>query len=58
MPGIASIESQTRPNLEKTLLELGLSDGSSILVADQTTPNALVFKLRMAAPPDQDVDMI
>ena len=41
----ASLEEATRPNLKKRLGELGLSDGSQIVVADPTSPSALVFQL-------------
>uniref|UniRef100_A0A4W5KUE3 NEDD8-activating enzyme E1 catalytic subunit n=1 Tax=Hucho hucho TaxID=62062 RepID=A0A4W5KUE3_9TELE len=36
---VASIEERTRPNLCKTLKELGLSDGQELAVADVTTPH-------------------
>jgi ubiquitin-activating enzyme E1 C len=48
MSSIRSIEEATRPNLDMTLGELGLFDGQEILVADQTTPQTLVFNLRLA----------
>ena len=41
----ASLEEATRPNLKKSLVELGLSEGSQIVVADPTSPSALVFHL-------------
>jgi ubiquitin-activating enzyme E1 C len=47
MQTVASIEERTRPNLKKTLQELGLRDGHEIVVADVTTPNSLIFKLRL-----------
>lgn len=46
MQTVPSIEEKTRENLTKTLIELGLTDGSEINVADITTPNAIVLKLR------------
>ncbi len=45
MPNVASIEAATRPNLKKTLTELGLQSGSELVVADSTTPIAVIFKL-------------
>jgi len=50
MQTVSSIEERTRPNLKKTLQELGLRDGHEIVVADVTTPNSIVFKLRLMAP--------
>ncbi|CAL7934420.1 unnamed protein product [Xylocopa violacea] len=46
MQTVASIEERTRENLTKTLVELGLRNGSEINVADVTTPNAIVLKLK------------
>ncbi|XP_028853902.1 NEDD8-activating enzyme E1 catalytic subunit isoform X3 [Denticeps clupeoides] len=46
---VASIEERTRPNLSKTLKELGLSDGQELAVADVTTPQTLLFKLRFTS---------
>ncbi|KAK5650751.1 hypothetical protein RI129_001780 [Pyrocoelia pectoralis] len=43
---IKSIEEQTRDNLNKTLLELGLQDGSEVMVADLTSPNVLTIRLK------------
>ncbi|XP_045480831.1 NEDD8-activating enzyme E1 catalytic subunit [Harmonia axyridis] len=43
---IKSIEERTRDNLNKSLEELGLVDGSDILVADITAPTSLVIKLK------------
>jgi len=40
-----SIEERTRPNLSKTLKELGLVDGQELAVADVTTPQTVLFKL-------------
>lgn len=45
MSKVASIEEATRPNLKKTLDELGLQNGSELVVADSTTPNSVVFRL-------------
>uniref|UniRef100_A0A673HYF7 NEDD8-activating enzyme E1 catalytic subunit n=1 Tax=Sinocyclocheilus rhinocerous TaxID=307959 RepID=A0A673HYF7_9TELE len=42
---VASIEERTRPNLNKTLKELGLVDGQELAVADVTTPQTVLFKL-------------
>ncbi|MBN3296614.1 UBA3 enzyme, partial [Amia calva] len=42
---VASIEERTRPNLSKTLKELGLADGQELAVADITTPQTVLFKL-------------
>lgn len=47
MSSIKSIEQMTRPNLDKTLGELGLSNGQEILVADVTSPNTLIFNLKL-----------
>ncbi|KAF4529536.1 hypothetical protein B566_EDAN014382 [Ephemera danica] len=43
MSTVPSIERQTRDNLKKTLTELGLSDGSEIVVADETSPLSITF---------------
>ncbi len=45
MSKVASIEEATRPNLKKTLEELGLENGSELVVADPTTPSSVIFKL-------------
>ncbi|XP_066527392.1 NEDD8-activating enzyme E1 catalytic subunit isoform X2 [Hoplias malabaricus] len=42
---VASIEERTRPNLSKSLQELGLVNGQELAVADVTTPQTLLFKL-------------
>uniref|UniRef100_UPI0035900A63 NEDD8-activating enzyme E1 catalytic subunit isoform X2 n=1 Tax=Myxine glutinosa TaxID=7769 RepID=UPI0035900A63 len=47
MQNVASIEAITRPNLTKTLTELGLADGIELLVADITSPQTLRFRLRL-----------
>ncbi|XP_039291027.1 NEDD8-activating enzyme E1 catalytic subunit [Nilaparvata lugens] len=49
LPTVASIEEQTRENLKKSLGELGLGNGGEINVADVTSPNTLVFVLRVAS---------
>jgi ubiquitin-activating enzyme E1 C len=46
MQSIKSLEELTKPNLEKTLAELGLTDGHEILVSDKTRPNTLNFYLK------------
>ena len=51
---IKSIEERTRDNLNKSLVELGLKDGSEIMVADATTPMTLVFCLKFQS---SDVEM-
>lgn len=42
-----SIEEKLRPNLKKTIEELGLQDGSELCVADVTNPTSLIFKLKI-----------
>jgi len=44
---VASIEERTRPNLKLSLQELGLQDGSELVVADTTSPVSILFHLRM-----------
>uniref|UniRef100_A0A8C9SIB5 NEDD8-activating enzyme E1 catalytic subunit n=1 Tax=Scleropages formosus TaxID=113540 RepID=A0A8C9SIB5_SCLFO len=46
---VASIEERTRPNLCKTLKELGLTDGQELAVADVTTPQTMLFKLHFTS---------
>ena len=46
MSSIKSIQEMTTPNLDKTLAELGLSNGQEILVADVTTPQTIAFNLK------------
>ena len=46
MKNVVSIEEQTRPNLKKTLEELGLCDGQELVVADITTVNSSTFVLK------------
>lgn len=47
LSSIKSIEEMTRANLDKTLAELDLFDGQEILIADVTTPQTLIFTLRL-----------
>ncbi|XP_069687597.1 NEDD8-activating enzyme E1 catalytic subunit [Periplaneta americana] len=56
MQTVTSIEEQTRPNLKKTLSELGLVDGAQVMVADSTSPNTLVIILKFGEPPDVDME--
>ncbi|CAE1252315.1 UBE1C [Acanthosepion pharaonis] len=49
MKTVKSIEEKTRENLKMSLKELGLSDGSEIYVADQTTPTSITFKLSLTS---------
>lgn len=56
MQTVTSIEEKTRENLNKSLVELGLKDGSEIMVADITTPNTIVLKLKFPAT-TTDVEM-
>ncbi|KAM3843888.1 NEDD8-activating enzyme E1 catalytic subunit isoform 2-T2 [Vipera latastei] len=46
LQSVASIEERTRPNLSKTLKELGLVDGQELAVADVTTPQTVLFRLQ------------
>ncbi|XP_005995284.1 NEDD8-activating enzyme E1 catalytic subunit isoform X2 [Latimeria chalumnae] len=46
---VASIEERTRPNLSKSLKELGLVDGQELAVADVTTPQTVLFKLHLTS---------
>ena len=48
MQNVKSIEERTKPNLKKTLKELGLVDGQELVVADVTTPSSLVFLLQIS----------
>lgn len=56
MSTIASIEEKTRENLNKTIDELGLKNGCEIMVADLTSPNTLVFRLKFMKICD-DIEM-
>lgn len=55
MSAVKSIEEHTRSNLTLSLGELGLQDGQEIMVADQTTPNTMVVKLKYNA---NEVEML
>ena len=44
---VTSIEEKTRPNLKLSLAELGLVDGSEIVVADSTSPSSIAFNLKI-----------
>ncbi|XP_071815428.1 NEDD8-activating enzyme E1 catalytic subunit-like [Apostichopus japonicus] len=46
MQSVEAIRKRTKDNLPKRLSELGLTDGQELVVADETTPNALIFKLK------------
>uniref|UniRef100_H2YHR1 NEDD8-activating enzyme E1 catalytic subunit n=1 Tax=Ciona savignyi TaxID=51511 RepID=H2YHR1_CIOSA len=48
MKNIPSLEAATRPNLAKSLQDLGIVDGQELIVADVTTPNSLLFKLKLS----------
>lgn len=50
MSTVKSIEQRTRSNLTLSLIELGLVDGQELMVADQTTPNTIIIKLKFAVP--------
>jgi len=54
MSTVKSIEEATKPNLKKTLAELGLEDGQEIYVADPTSPSALIFRLQLASKMEKD----
>lgn len=45
MQSVPSIEKMTRPNLEKKLKELGITEGHEIAVADSTSPKPIVFRI-------------
>jgi len=47
MQTVTSIEEATRKNLKLTLAELGLVQGSEIVVADSTSPISIVFVLNL-----------
>ena len=46
MATVKSIEERTRANLILSLDELTLKDGQELMVADVTTPNTMVIKLK------------
>lgn len=54
MSTIKSIEEQTRDNLNKSLVDLGLENNAEIIVADLTSPNTMVLKLKYLV---SDVEM-
>lgn len=54
MSTVKNIEEQTRENLNKNLVELGLENDSEIMVTDITSPNALFFKFKFL---NNDVEM-
>ena len=49
LQSVTSTEERTRPNLSKTLKELGLVDGQELAVADVTTPQTVLFKLHFTS---------
>ncbi|KAK6644434.1 NEDD8-activating protein uba3 [Polyplax serrata] len=55
LPLVESIEKVTRPNLNKSLCELGLEEGSEIIVADLTSPNSIIFRI---AYKQNDIEMM
>ena len=48
MQSVPSIEAATKKNLKLTLAELGLVDGSEVVVADSTTPCSITFNLKLS----------
>lgn len=54
MSAVKSIEEQTRENLNKSLVELGLEDDSEIMVTDVTSPNTLFFRFKFLS---SDIEM-
>lgn len=44
---VPSLEAKTRDNLKKTLEELELKDGQEVNVSDVTSPNTLIFILKL-----------
>lgn len=55
LPHVSSIEEQTRDNLKKTLVEIGLKNGSEIMVADVTSPNTVVFNLKFLCKSENEM---
>jgi len=47
IPGLKSLEDQTKPNLNKTLQDLGFVDGQELNVTDKTSPTGFTFKIRL-----------
>uniref|UniRef100_A0A1B6GJQ5 NEDD8-activating enzyme E1 catalytic subunit n=1 Tax=Cuerna arida TaxID=1464854 RepID=A0A1B6GJQ5_9HEMI len=58
MPHVPSIEEKTRCNLKKTLTDLGLINGSEIMVADVTSPNTIVFNLKFLDKMDNEMVIV
>lgn len=54
MSTIKSIEERTKENLSKSLIDLGLTDNSEVMVADLTSPSTMVLKLKYLV---NDVEM-
>lgn len=54
MSTVAAIEEKTRDNLCKSLVELGIEDGTEVMVTDPTSPNTVYFKFKF---PNRDVEM-
>lgn len=54
MSTVAAIEEKTRDNLNKNLVELGIEDGTEIMVTDPTSPNTVYFKFKFVS---NDVEM-
>lgn len=46
MSNVKSIEERTRSNLTLSFVELNLKDGQELMVADHTTPNTILLKLK------------
>lgn len=46
---VKSLEEKTRHNLPKKLKDIGLVDGQEIVVADSTTPKAIICKIQFAS---------
>ena len=47
MTSIKSLEELTKPNLDRTLADLGLVNGQELLVTDSTTPSTMTFYLKL-----------
>lgn len=54
MSTVAAIEEKTRDNLNKNLVELGIEDGTEIMVTDPTSPNTIYFKFKFVS---DDIEM-
>ena len=46
MPSVPMLELQTRENLDKSLIDLGFTDGQELVVADVTSPSAKILVVR------------